>query len=506
MASTEQLLDAALSAGHGEKVALITQEDARWTYAELAAAVAKTAAGLRRLGVRRGERVLLVLDNTPAFYAAFLGSMRIGAVPIPVNFLARAEDFAFFLDDAYASAAIVDQVFLDRLGPVAAARPALHLVVANGAAPAGASSLDAWLEGQAEAIEAASIHPDDPAFWLYSSGSTGRPKGVVHRHASLRATVERYARPVLSIRADDVVFSTTPLFHAYGLGNGLTFPLSVGATVVLATGRPTPAKILERVASHRPTLYFSVPALYAALLADAATGGVEWSSVRHGVSAAESLPADVARRFQELTGVEILDGIGSTEMLHIYCSNRAGAVRRGTSGTPVDGYRVRLVDPEGRECGDGEAGELWVEGPSALVGYWHQVDRTRAKLQGTWFATGDRYRRDEAGAYVYEGRVDDMMKIGGLWVSPIDIEARLVEHPAVREVAVVSVTIDERSRIAAHVILSAEQQGSEALVAELQAWCKAALQRYQFPHVVHFVDDLPRTSTGKIQRFRLRGA
>lgn len=503
--SAHELLDAALEAGHGERIALITQEDERWTYAQLHGAVQKAAAGLRDLGIRRGERVLLILDDTPAFYAAFLGAMRIGAVPIPVNFLSRAEDFGYFLDDSYATALVVDAGFLDRVGPVAAERPHVALVVANGPAPAGATSLDAWLAGPDQQVDPAPRHDDDPAFWLYSSGSTGRPKGVVHRSTSMAATVEHYAKPILSISADDVVYSTTPLFHAYGLGNGLTFPLSVGATVVLDTGRPSVAGILERVRSHRPTLYFSVPALYAAVAAAPETAEVDFSCVRHGVSAAESLPAEVAKRFLEVTGVEILDGIGSTELLHIYCSNRAGQVRRGTSGYPVDGYRLRITDPEGRECPDGEAGELLVEGPSALVQYWHQVDRTRAKLQGTWFSTGDRYHRDEVGAYVYEGRVDDMMKVGGLWVSPIDIEARLIEHPAVREAAVVGVAVEERSRIAAHVILNTGHTGSEKLVVELQAWCKERLQRYQFPHVVHFVDDFPRTTTGKIQRFKLRG-
>ncbi|MCB9763817.1 MAG: benzoate-CoA ligase family protein [Alphaproteobacteria bacterium] len=499
-----QRLDDLIQQGGGARTALITQQDARWRYTDLHRAVQQAAAGLRALGVRRGERVMLVLDNTPAFYAAMLGAMRLGAVPMPVNFLSRAEDFGFFLDDAYATAAVVDAGFLGKLGPVLSARPAVRAVVANGEAPAGTTSLDAWLAGPAVDVPAVDTHPDDPAFWLYSSGSTGRPKGVVHRHAAIEASVTRYAKGVLGITADDVFFSTTPLFHAYGLGNGLWFPLSVGATVVLSTGRPTPEAILERVASHRPTLYFSVPALYAALLTTPATGAVDWSAVRHGVSAAESLPGEVARRFKATTGVEILDGIGSTEMLHIYCSNRPGAVEWDSSGTPVDGYDLQLRDPDGQPAAPGEAGELWVRGPSMLVQYWHRVDRSRAKIQGAWFATGDRYRRSASGAYAYEGRVDDMMKIGGLWVSPIDIESRLIEHDAVHEAAVVGVNVAHRSRIAAWVILAKGHDASDALVAELQAWCKAKLLRYQFPHVVHFVEDLPRTATGKIQRFKLR--
>ncbi|MEM6931360.1 MAG: benzoate-CoA ligase family protein [Myxococcota bacterium] len=497
-----QPLDVPIAAGRPTDVALVTQDDARWTYADLQTAVRRTAAGLRDLGVRRGERVVLVLDDTPAFYAAFLGAMYIGAVPVPVNFLSRADDIGFFLDDAYAVAAIVDAVFLDKVRPVTEARP-VHLVVANG--PAGeAASLDHWLAHPAAPVPRVLPHPDDPALWLYSSGSTGRPKGVVHRHAAIAATVEHYAKGVLGLKPTDIVYSTTPLFHAYGLGNSLTFPLSVGATVVLSTGRPTPDTILDRVRQHRPTLFFSVPALYAALVATPETASVDWSTLRHGVSAAESLPAEVGRRFLERTGVEILDGIGSTEMLHIYCSNHPGSVRWGTSGTPVAGTTLQIRDPDGRPCPSGEAGELWVRGDSALVQYWHQVDRTRAKLVGGWFASGDRYRQHTDGTFAYEGRVDDMMKIGGLWVSPIDIENRLVEHPSVHEAAVVGVMAEQRSRIAAHVILTAGHHGSDALVAELQVWCKEALQRYQFPHFVRFVEDFPRTATGKIQRFKLR--
>ncbi|MBX2802108.1 MAG: benzoate-CoA ligase family protein [Myxococcales bacterium] len=499
-----QLVDDVVSAGGAERRALVTQQDEVWTYGDLHRAVQQVAAGLMSLGVRRGERVVLVLDDTPAFYATLLGVIRLGAVAVPVNFLSRAEDIAFFVDDAYAVAVVCDGVLLPKVAPVVAERSRVKLVVANGQPPAGAASLDAWTNGPPRQVQPQPSHPDDAVVWLYSSGSTGKPKGVVHRHTSVRATVDAYAKGVLGITADDVCYSTTPLFHAYGLGNSLWFPLSVGACVVLSSGRPTPDVILDRVRRHRPTLYFSVPALYAALLATDATAGVDWSCVRLGVSAAESLPGEVGRQFLERTGVQVLDGIGSTEMLHIYCSNRAGSVAWDTSGTAVDGYELQIRDPDGGPAGEGDAGELWVRGPTMLVQYWHQVDRSRAKLQGEWFATGDSYRRDEAGNYVYEGRVDDMMKIGGLWVSPIDIENRLIEHAAVHEAAVVGVTVDHRSRIAAHVILAAGHTGSEALVEELQSWCKDKLLRYQFPHVVHFVADFPRTATGKIQRFKLR--
>lgn len=502
-ANVSTLVDANLEAGRGAKTALITADDRELDYAELHRSVCRVASRLSELGVRREERVLLVLDDTPAFPASFLGAMRIGAVPIPVNFLARPQDFDYFLDDSYAVAAIVDHVFMDKVGPSVAERNNVRLVVANGDS-GDAESLDAWLDEGDDEIDPVTTHPDDMAFWLYSSGSTGPPKGVVHRHANVLATCERYAKPTLDLSEDDVMFSSTKMFHAYGLGNNLTFPLSVGAASVYSTGAPTPDKLLERVGSHRPSIYYSVPALYAAILAHPAFDDTDWSSVRLGVSAAEPLPPETWRKFHGRTGIEILDGLGSTEMLHIYCSNRRGEVQPGTSGVAVDGYEIELRDENGSPVDDGEAGELWVRGPSALSFYWHQSGRTRDKLAHGWFASGDRYHRDADGYYVYEGRVDDMMKIGGLWVSPIEIENRLMEHEAVHEAAVVSVQIDDVSRIKAAVILAPDFEPSDDLVPELQEWCKASLLRYQYPHVVEFVDDFPRTATGKIQRFKLR--
>ncbi|HKX75959.1 MAG TPA: benzoate-CoA ligase family protein [Acidimicrobiia bacterium] len=497
------LLDANLEAGRANSTAVITASDERWTFADLHTAMCRVANHLREIGVRREERILLVLDDTPAFPASFLGAMRIGAVPIPVNFLARPDDFGYFLDDSYAVAAIVDAAFLPVVGPYLEKRKGIQRIVANGAQD-GYWSLDGWIKDGLSEVDPVGTHQDDPAFWLYSSGSTGLPKAVVHRHADVAATCCHYAWPVLGIGPEDVVFSSTKMFHAYGLGNNLTFPMSVGATSVYLTGRPTPDRLFERVASHRPTLYFSVPALYNAILSHPGFEQTDWSSVRLGISAAEPLPPEIWRRFHERTGIEILDGLGSTEMLHIYCSNRAGKVKPGTSGVPVDGYELEIRGEEGRVITGPEAGELWVRGPSALTAYWHQIERTREKLAGGWFASGDRYHRDQDGYFVYEGRVDDMMKVAGLWVSPIEIENRLMEHPAVREAAVVGVQLDNASRIKAVVILTDDQTATEPLVGELQEWCKQALQRYQYPHVIEFVDDFPRTPTGKIQRFKLR--
>lgn len=497
------LVDANLDAGRQDRVALITADDREVTYGEVFALVNRVAAGLRDLGIRRGERILVVLDDTPAFPATFLGAMRIGAVPIPVNFLARPKDFGYFLDDSYAVAAVVDSVFLEKVGPEVAQRDDVRLIVANGDTDAG-ESLDMWLAGGADEVDPVDTHPDDMAFWLYSSGSTGSPKGVVHRHANVRATCERYAWPTLGIAQGDIVFSTTKMFHAYGLGNNLTFPMSVGATSVYSTGAPTPDKLLERVGTHSPHIYYSVPALYAAILAHPDFDSTDWSNVRLGVSAAEPLPPGTWRRFHERTGIEILDGLGSTEMLHIYCTNRADNVDPGSSGSAVDGYEIEIRDETGAPVPDGEAGELWVRGPSTMAYYWHQDARTKDKLASGWFASGDRYHRDQAGNFVYEGRVDDMMKVGGLWVSPIEIENRLMDHDAVHEAAVVNIQIDDVSRIKAAVILSEGHVGSDRLVGELQQWCKEELLRYQYPHVVEFVADFPRTATGKIQRFKLR--
>lgn len=501
--NTSTLLDRWLDRGHGDRTAVITADDDHWSAARLHGAMCSVAGYLRDIGVGREQRVLMVMDDTPAFPAVFLGAMRIGAVPVPVNFLGRPDDFGYYLDDSYAVAVVVDHAFLATVAPQADSRPQVQVLVANGEA-GEYLGIDGLMSAAAGWMAPVATHPDDPAFWLYSSGSTGRPKGVVHRHADVEATCRLYAGAVVGMGPGDVVFSSTKMFHAYGLGNNLTFPLSTGATSVYATGPPTPDRLLERVATHRPHFFFSVPALYNALLAHPDFDSTDWSSVRLGISAAEPLPPEIWRQFHERTGIEILDGVGSTEMLHIYCSNRLGAVKPGTTGTPVAGYELEVRNRDGGLCAVDEAGEMWVKGPSALASYWHQHERTRHKLVGGWFASGDRYRVDTDGYFTYEGRVDDMMKIGGLWVSPIEIENRLMEHEAVREAAVVQVEIDLDSRIKATVIVADGTDPSEELVAELQDWCRDGLQRYQYPHVVDFVDDFPRTATGKIQRFKLR--
>ncbi|MEA2295993.1 MAG: hypothetical protein QOE86_3632 [Solirubrobacteraceae bacterium] len=499
------LLDRNLDAGRGGKAALIG-EDETLTFDDLARLVARTAGLLVELGVDREDRVLLVLDDSPVFHAVFLGAIRIGAVPVPVNPMDRADNYAYYLDDSYARVLVVEAALLEKLEPVIAERPGIEVLVANGAA-AGHTSFSEAVSGQPDELAPpAGTHPDDMAFWLYSSGSTGRPKGVVHTQRDIGATVDTYARHVLGITEDDVCYSTTKLFHAYGLGNGLSFPLSAGATAVQVTGRAGPDRILETIRRTRPSLFFSVPALYAAMLKSPVAATADLSSVRACVSAAEALPAAVQERWLELTGVPILDGIGSTELLHIYCSNTLEELRPGTSGRPVPGYELRIVDEAGRELPDGEPGDLLVRGESCAAYYWHQRSKTRHCMRGDWFFTGDRYVRTADGHYVYQGRADDMIKAGGLWVSPADVESCLVGHPAVSEAAVIGVQVEDVSRIKAFVICAEPPDDADALADELRAWCKERLRRYEYPHLVAFVDDFPRTATGKIQRFRLREA
>jgi benzoate-CoA ligase family protein len=499
------LLDVNLNAGRAEKVALITA-DGEVTYGGLASLVAGVAVYLRELGVQREQRVLMVMDDGPAFHATFLGAMRIGAVPVPVNPMDRPDNYPYYLEDSYASVVVVDE------GLLAALEPALgraHVLVVGDCAGSsvGYPTFEAVVgDRRGELLAPADTHRDDMAFWLYSSGSTGRPKGVVHSHRDIGVTVENYARPILRIGPDDLCYSTTKSFHAYGLGNSLTFPLSVGAAAVLVRGRSIPDAIFSTVAGRRPTLFFSVPALYAAMLKAPGSEDADFRSVRACVSAAEALPAAVLARWQEVMAVPILDGIGSTEMLHIYCSNTIEDLGPGTSGRPVPGYQLRIVDQLGNDVAPGEPGDLLVRGDSCAAFYWHQRQKTRQCMRGKWFYTADRYLQTPEGRFVYLGRADDMMKIGGLWVSPADVEGCLVRHPAVSEAAVIGITDEDRSRIKAFVISAQSPADPDALAAELRAWCKERLRRYEYPHVIEFVDDLPRTATGKIQRFKLREA
>ena len=499
LCNVSDLVGGQVEAGRGDARAIVA-DDATLSYDELRRQINRAGHLLRELGVRREQRVLLVLDDTSAFPVVFLGAIRIGAVPVPVSPLDKDENFRHFIDDSYAELVVTDAPMLERLRAALGERAVGWL--ARGGEGAGVTELDAALAAQSDELDAVATHRDDPAFWLYSSGSTGKPKGVVHLQHDVGVTCENYAQGVLRLGADDVCFSTTKLFHAYGLGNGLSFPLSVGATAVYMTGPTRPGPIVETLRRHQPTVFFSVPALFAALGRDEGAGEA-LSSVRFCVSAAEPLPAATVEHWQGEFGLQILDGVGSTEMLHIYCSNRPGRLRAGTSGWPVPGYELRLVDDDGAVIEGPAVGGLQVRGDSCAAFYWHQHEKTKASMLGGWFATGDRYERHPDGVYAYVGRVDDMLKVGGLWVSPIDMEHILLEHPRVAAAGVVGVTAGDVSRIAAYIECDGGP-GDDQLADELRAWCKERLRRYEYPHIVTFVDALPRTLTGKVQRFRLR--
>ena len=463
------------------------------TYGDLFKLSCGAAQALIDLGVRREERVLLVAYDSPGWVAAFLGAIRMGAIPVPVNpLLQRSEDYDHYLEDSLARVVIVDAASEEKV--TAAAKRA----------PTKPTLLRADQIAPGHELAPAPTRKDDMAFWLYSSGSTGKPKAVVHLQHDIPVTCVTYAEQVLGITERDITFSTTGLFHAYGFGNNLTFPYWVGASTVLHAGRNTPATVLDTIEKRRPTLFFSAPTLYNAVLNFEGATSRDLSSIRHCVAAAEALPAEVWRRWKDAYGLTILDGVGSTEMLHIYCSNRLNDVRPGSSGKPVPGYELKILGADGNPVPAGEAGDLYVKGDSALALYWAQHEKTKRSILGDWFFTGDRYRVDGDGFYWYEGRSDDMIKVSGLWASPIEIESVLLEHAAVGESAVVGIDVEGFTKIKAFVITKGDAVAGDALVAELQEHCKSRLQRFQYPHVIEFVPDLPKTVTGKIQRYKLR--
>ena len=498
------IVDRNLEAGREDKVAIYSDDEV--SYGELARRINRFGRALREeLGVRQEDRVLLVLDDTPSFPTAFFAAMRIGAIPVPVNTLVGADEYRFYVEDSRARIVVADGKFYDKVrDALRGVEEPVDLVLTNGREE-GAHILEDLLEAGDDELSPAVTHKDDAAFWLYSSGSTGNPKGVVHLHHDIDYTCETYARHVLEIEESDRTFSTTKLFHAYGFGNGMSFPYWAGASSVLLPGKPTPEAVLETIKRFEPTLFFSAPTLYNAILNYPHAGDYELPSIRYGVSAAEALPAHVWRRWKETFGVTILDGIGSTEMLHIFISNTPDELKPGSSGKPVPGYEIRIFDEEEYPVEEpGEAGYLSVKGDSAAAYYWRNHEKTKETIKGEWLFAGDWYRVDEDGFYWYEGRADDMIKVSGLWVSPVEVENTLGDHEAVLEVAAVGVDIEGLTRIKAYVVLREDHEGSDELVEELQEWSKENLKRYQYPHIVEFIEELPKTTTGKIQRFKLR--
>jgi benzoate-CoA ligase len=502
--AADDLIDRNLAAGRGTKTAFIDDHGGH-CYAEVAERVSRFANGLRRLGVHPEQRILLCLHDTIDFPTAFLGAIKAGVVPVAINTQLSPEEFAFMLADSRARAVVVSAPVLPAMTAALAQLPeARPTVIVSGAEP-GAGSLAALLGDSLATFEAAPTHPDEPCFWLYSSGSTGRPKGTVHIHSSLVQTAELYAVPVLGIAESDITFSAAKLFFAYGLGSGLTFPMAVGATSVLMAERPTPAAVSRVLREHRPTIFYGVPTLYVAMLASNDLPAPEELALRRCVSAGEPLPQEIGRRWSARMAVDILDGIGSTELLHIFLSNRPSDVRYGTTGKPVPGYALKIVDEEGRPVRRGEVGDLLVSGPTSAAGYWNNRERSRTTFSGAWTRTGDKYYEDNEGYYVYCGRSDDMLKVSGMYVSPAEVEAALIAHESVLEAAVVGVPdADGLIKPKAFVVVKPGIQADGDLGQALEHHAKTQLAPFKCPRWIAFLDELPKTATGKIQRFKLR--
>jgi benzoate-CoA ligase len=512
-------IDRHLDQGRGEKVA-IEAGDARVTYRQLGEKVNRFGNALRQLGTRIEERVLLLLLDSPEFAFSFFGAIKIGAVPVPVNTLLRAADHQYILNNSRARVVVVSESLYPQIEaiPREQLRYLQHVIVVDATPATGTLCFGDVIEQNSPQLEAEPTSRDDAAFWLYSSGSTGPPKACVHLQHDMVVCAERYAKGILGMTESDRCFSVAKLFFAYGLGNALYFPLAVGATSILTPGAPKPQHVFEIIERHRPTLFFSVPSNYAALLAHVpGTNHVgtapgcrdapdfDFSSVRYAISAGEALPAAIFHRFKQRFNVEVLDAIGSTEVLHVFIANRPGAVRPGSSGQIIPGYEAKIVDESDQPAKPDEIGNLLVKSDSTCSHYWNQHEKSKSTIEGHWIRTGDKYYQDADGYFWYAGRSDDMLKCSGAWVSPIEIESVLIEHPAVQEAAVVArEDHDQLLKPAAYVILRNGMSCTPDLARELQEFVVRRLPIFKRPRWVEFVDDLPKTATGKLQRYKLR--
>jgi benzoate-CoA ligase family protein len=502
----------ALAVRHPQRVAILG-EPSQLTYAELASLANRVGNGLLEQGATPGDRILIVLPDSAEFIAAFFGAAKIGAVAVPVNPFVRAADYIHYIGNCEPFAAIVHSMALAEFLPASSERPQMPIIVVGDETMATSGVASAcwreWTGSASERLIAVGTSAADPAFMLYTSGSGGAPKAAVHRHADMLVTSTNFAQGVLGLREDDVTFSVSKLFFAYGLGNGMYFPLSLGASTLLNPERPNAARIIELVSRHRPTVFFAVPTFYAALLAEGerAPERIDFSSVRLCVSAGETLPAEIFGRWKRRFGLEILDGIGSTEMLHVFISSSPGKCKPGSCGFPVPGYDTKIVNDAGESVAGVEIGNLWVRGASAFTEYWRIPELTARTKRDGWVVTGDKFFQDSAGYYHYCGRADDMLKVAGMWVSPTEVENALLGHPHVAEAAVVGATDNRGLTYAiAYIALRGEAMGTDELASEICEHVKAKLVSYKVPREVRFCGELPKTATGKIQRFKLRSS
>jgi benzoate-CoA ligase len=503
--AAHDLIERNLAAGRAGKPAFIDDAGST-TYGQLAERVNRFGSGLRPLGLDMEHRVLLALLDTTDFPTAFLGCIKAGIVPIAVNTLLTTKDYEYMLSDSRAKALVVSEQLWPQFAPLVGRLPFLKTIIVSGADAKGHTAFKDVLAKGLPALEPAPTTCDDACFWLYSSGSTGAPKGTVHVHSSMILTAELFGRAFVGVREDDIVFSAAKLFFAYGLGNAMSFTMAAGATSVLMAERPTPAAVFRRLAQHRASVFYGVPTLYAAMLASPDLPKKGSLALRLCVSAGESLPSEISQRWEERMGTDLINTIGSTEMLHVFMGCRPGDVRHGTTGVAVPGYELRLVDENGAPVKRGELGELQIKGPTAAAYYWNNRAKTTGTFVGEWTRSGDKFSQDADGYYVYGGRSDDMLKVSGIYVSPAEVEAALVAHEAVLEAAVVGAMDDSRLvKPKAFVVLKPGQKAGDAMAQALQQHVKGRLAPYKYPRWIEFIDELPKTATGKIQRFKLRG-
>jgi acetyl-CoA synthetase len=495
-----------LAKGRGERPALVGPGGTR-SYTELCAEASRWGHGLASFGLKRGDRILMFLDDTPVYPAAFFGAVRAGFVPLLINTLTPPDLLQFYLSDSGATVAVTDAEFCSRFDAVACKDTALHtLILVNGAIGAHAAPTalvaENWLPGFSADLAEAGTGRNEMAFWMYSSGSTGRPKGIVHLQHDMAYSEAAFAQHVLKLKPDDICFSVPKIFFAYGFGNAITFPFSTGATTLLLPGQPKPATIFEAIARFRPTVFFGLPTLYTSLTKADGAAEADFSSLRMALSAAEVLSAEVFNGWKRLTGIEIVEGLGSTEALHIYLSNRPDRKKPGAAGLRVPGYEVLLKDKDGREVGDNEEGIMWVRGDSNTPLYWNRPDKTGETIRDSgWIYTGDRFVRDSDGFHFFRGRADDLVKISGQWVYPLEVELCLAEHPDIRECAVFAAELpDRRMTLKAVVVMNARAFDEGQATKMLQDFVKAKLVPYKYPREIKFVDELPKTGTGKIDR------